>query len=79
VALCVLQAQGIGVRDGWLESVDARAARGWKPARLFLLVKTNLDDDISLNRVGYHVVLLFNSNRPSASSPLGVGARGPGR
>ncbi|MGA9565764.1 MAG: hypothetical protein WBS19_09600 [Candidatus Korobacteraceae bacterium] len=59
-------------RSGWLESVDASLQSVGNQLNLFLTIKANLDGDIAFWRIGYQVVLLFNSNRPPAVMPVGI-------
>jgi hypothetical protein len=59
-------------RSGWLESVDASLQSLGNQLNLFLTIKANLDGDIAFWRIGYQVVLLFNSNRPPAVMQSGI-------
>jgi hypothetical protein len=59
-------------RSGWLESVDASLQSVGNQLNLFLTIKANLDGDIAFWRIGYQVVLLFNSNRPPAAIQTGI-------
>jgi hypothetical protein len=61
-----------GNRNGWLESVDANFQSVGNQLDLFLTIKANLDGDIAFMRIGYQVILLFNSNRPPAMMPVGI-------
>jgi len=53
-------------RNGWLESVSANFQSVGNQLELFLTIKAGLIGDIAFMRIGYQVVLLFNSNRPPA-------------